>query len=96
MGLLIQTIERARGRVFLELEERKNVGDFRASSNPPRSVNEFADGGQINRIDCTWRSQICCGAEMLRSFEGARASGIMYAGLCTRSASGTARSRSRC
>lgn len=58
--------------VFLELEERSNVGDFISVVNS-LSVYEFADGGKISRIDL-YLQMTPLQPEMLRSFEGARVS----------------------
>ncbi|EFG75431.1 hypothetical protein HMPREF0591_4531 [Mycobacterium parascrofulaceum ATCC BAA-614] len=58
----------AGGRVFLELEERSEVGDFRSVVNS-LSVYDFAEDGKIRHIDL-YLQMTPPQPEMLKSFEG--------------------------
>lgn len=56
------------GRVFLELEERSEVGEFSSVVNS-LSVYEFTDGDRIKHID-VYLQMTPPQPEMLKSFEG--------------------------
>lgn len=58
----------AGGRVFLELEERSEVGDFRSVVNS-LSVYDFTEDGKIRHIDL-YLQMTPPQPEMLKSFEG--------------------------
>lgn len=61
-------ITEAGGRVFLELEERSEVGEFRSVVNS-LSVYDFTDDGKIRHIDL-YLQMTPPQPEMLKSFEG--------------------------
>ena len=61
-------ITEADGRVFLELEERSQIGEFRNVVNS-FSVYEFTEDGRICRIDL-YLQMVPPEPEMLKSFEG--------------------------
>ncbi len=61
-------ITEADGRVFLELEERSQIGDFSNVVNS-FSVYEFTDDGKIRHIDL-YLQMTPPQPEMLKSFEG--------------------------
>lgn len=58
--------------VFLELEERSSVGDFKSSVNS-LSVYEFDAGGKIRHVD-VYLQMALPGSGMLESYEGVRIS----------------------
>lgn len=61
-------ITEAGGRVFLELEERSEVGDFSSVVNS-LTVYEFTDDDRIRHID-VYLQMTPLPSEMLKSFEG--------------------------
>lgn len=63
-----KNITESGGRVFLELEERSEVGDFRSVVNS-LSVYDFTDDGKIRHIDL-YLQMTPPQPEMLKSFEG--------------------------